>query len=269
MVTIEVIRSTRKPSNFLKAKVLLAQVWDGAMNPDGWWLSEKLDGVRAYWDGSRFLSREGNPFMAPAWFTEGLPALPLDGELFMARKSFQTTVGIVRRHDEADAWKSLKYLVFDAPAKAGAFEDRMAFLDALPVSDHAAIHRHVQCVGAAHVREELARVEAMGGEGLMLRQPGSAYVCGRSGTLLKVKSFRDAEAVVIDHFRGMGRHKGRLGALQVRTAAGIEFAVGSGFSDDERDHPPAIGSVITFRYQDVTDGGTPRFATFVGVRKCL
>ena len=101
----------------------------------------------------------------------------------------------------------------------------------------------------------------------MLRRPGSRYESGRSQTLLKVKSFHDAEARVLQHQEGSGRHKGRLGALLVELEDGTKFAVGTGFSDAERENPPAIGSLITFRYQELSDGGVPRFPSFVGVRK--
>ena len=100
----------------------------------------------------------------------------------------------------------------------------------------------------------------------MLRQPGSLYEVGRSSTLLKVKTFHDAEAIVIGHQGGAGKHKGRLGALAVKLADGTEFAVGTGFSDEQRDNPPPVGSTITFRYQELSDAGVPRFPSFVGVR---
>lgn len=100
----------------------------------------------------------------------------------------------------------------------------------------------------------------------MLRQPGSKYVAGRSATLLKVKTFRDAEAVVIGQQAGAGRHKGRMGALLVRLANGIEFSIGTGFSDREREHPPTVGATVTFRYQELSEAGVPRFPSWVGVR---
>src|SRR5688572_1079238 len=59
--------------------LLLAHSWDNDRDLGGWWMSEKLDGVRAYWDGRRFISRLGNPYVAPDWFVAGLPAVPLDG----------------------------------------------------------------------------------------------------------------------------------------------------------------------------------------------
>ena len=249
--------------------LLLAESWDNAADLAGWWMSEKLDGVRAYWDGKQFLSRQGNIYYAPDWFIEGLPAVPLDGELWIDRKKFQRTVSIVRRQDKNDLWKEVRFLVFDAPLASGGFEERLAFLkDALSggASKFALEHAHVRCGNLDALRAELKRVEDLGGEGLMLRQPGSKYVAGRSTTLLKIKSFHDAEAIVIGHQAGAGRHKGRMGALLVRMADGTDFAIGTGFSDRERENPPAIGATVTFRYQELSDAGVPRFPSWVGVR---
>jgi DNA ligase-1 len=249
--------------------LLLAESWDNAMDLSDWWMSEKLDGVRAFWDGKQFLSRQGNIYYAPDWFVQGLPETPLDGELWIDRKKFQRTVSIVRRQDKNDLWNEVRFLIFDAPAASGAFEERLAFLkDALAGAalKFAGPHEHTRCKDLAHLREELARIEALGGEGLMLRQPGSNYVTGRSTTLLKVKTFHDAEAMIIGHQPGAGRHKGRLGALLVRLPNGTEFAVGTGFSDRERSSPPAVGATVTFRYQELSEGGVPRFPSYVGER---
>lgn len=248
--------------------VLLAHTWSMSINLTGWWISEKLDGVRAWWDGKQFLSRLGNRFYPPPWFVEALPDHPLDGELWGGRKLFQRTVGIVKRQDQSPLWKDLLYVVFDAPAHDGVFEER---IDQVKRSvegkgAYARVHEHIVCGGLDHLRTELARVEALGGEGLMARRPGSRYEAGRSNSLLKVKSFRDAEARVIGHAAGAGRHKGRLGALEVELADGTRFNVGTGFSDAERQDPPPIGSIITFRFQELSDGGVPRFPSYIGVR---
>lgn len=250
--------------------LLLAQSWDNAADLTGWWMSEKLDGVRAYWDGKQFLSRQGNLFHAPDWFVQGLPGVPLDGELWIDRKQFQRTVSVVRRQDKSDHWKDVRFLVFDAPQAGGCFEERLAFLaDCLQPGKmpFTQLHAHDRCTGLVQLREELARVESLGGEGLMLRQPGSTYEVGRSFTLLKIKSFRDAEAVVLAHLPGKGKHKGKLGALAVQLPDGTEFSVGTGLSDAERASPPPVGSTITFRYQELSDGGVPRFPSFVRVYK--
>src|SRR5215468_8918269 len=110
-------------------QLLLAESWDHAQHdPAGWWMSEKLDGVRAYWDGQQFLSRQGNLYHAPDWFIAGLPNVPLDGELWLDRKAFQRAVSIVRRQDKGEQWRAIRYLIFDAPAESGPFEDRIEFL---------------------------------------------------------------------------------------------------------------------------------------------
>lgn len=249
--------------------LLLAEAWDFVTDPVGWWLSEKLDGVRAYWDGKQFLSRLGNVFHAPDWFVKGLPREPLDGELWLGRKSFQRAVSIVRRQDKSDHWKEIRYVVFDAPGLDKPFEARSDFLQEClrsAATPYALPHEHQACRGIDHLKQELARLEALGGEGLMLRKPGSRYERGRSTTLLKVKSFHDAEARVLKHLEGGGKHKGRLGALFVELADGTTFSVGTGFSDKERQQPPPIGSTITFRYQELSDAGVPRFPSYVGLR---
>jgi DNA ligase-1 len=249
--------------------LLLAETWDNSTDVSGWWISEKLDGVRAWWDGERFLSRQGNVFHAPAWFVAGLPAIPLDGELWLARKAFQRTVSIVRRHDGSDLWRELKFRIFDAPAVEQPFEERIEYLCdcfsqlRLP---YAGVLPQMRCLSVAYLRDELDRIDSLGGEGLMLRQPGSRYEAGRSSTLLKLKRFHDAEAQVIEHQPGAGRHKGRLGALLVALPDGTTFAVGTGLTDAQRNHPPAVGSVITFRYQELSDRGVPRFPSFVRVQ---
>jgi DNA ligase 1 len=249
--------------------ILLAHKWETSHDPTGWWMSEKLDGVRAYWDGQAFVSRLGNKFYAPDWFIADLPRDPLDGELWVGRKKFSETISVVRSGTQSAEWKHVSYVVFDAPAVPGMFEDRIKHAEAVlkqARAPHARFLDHVPCTGMDHLRQELARVEGLGGEGLMLRRPKSMYEVGRSSSLLKVKTFHDTEARVIGHAPGTGKHKGRLGALIVELPDGTKFNVGTGFSDAERDDPPKIGAVITFRYQELSKDGVPRFPSYVGER---
>jgi len=249
--------------------LLLAETWNSEMNADGWLMSEKLDGVRAYWNGQQFISRQGNRFYAPSWFVARLPETPLDGELWLGRKSFQRTVSIVRRHDETPLWRSLRYVVYDAPASREAFEQRLAIIqDSLARTrpEFATALAHFVCRGPDHLQQELDRIIELGGEGVMLRQPGSLYEPGRSATLLKVKRFLDGEGRVIGHLSGRGRHAGRLGALVVELPDGQSFSVGTGFTDAQRENPPRLGSIVTYRFQELTDRGVPRFPSFVRVR---
>lgn len=267
-----------EPAEGAGPPLLLAHRWDpaaGSLSGEretdliGFWISEKLDGVRAYWDGKKFVSRLGNRFHAPAWFVEGLPSFPLDGELWGGRKKFQRTVGIVKRQDQSELWKELMFVVFDAPSHDAGFEDRLAHaktvLDA-SACQYVRVLEQARCVDHDQLKRELSRIEALGGEGLMMRKPGSRYEIGRSTTLYKVKTFHDDEAVVVGYAAGQGRHKGRTGALILEMPNGTRFNAGTGLSDAERDAPPPIGSLVTYRYQELSDGGVPRFPSYVGVR---
>jgi len=260
-----------KPSK-LTINPLLANKWSDDKDPTGWWISEKLDGIRAIWDGKNLVSRLGNIFPAPKWFTEQLPqneGLILDGELFTKRGNFQETVSIVRNSGLNHEWKKITYMVFDIPSMKDTFENRYQyldrFIDTVP-STHIKLLKHTKCTGNVHLQTTLNSITSLDGEGVMLRQPKSDYVQGRSNTLLKVKNFFDAEAVVINHADGKGRHKGRMGALICKMESGTQFRVGTGFSDAVRNNPPKIGSIITYRFQELTKDKVPRFPSYVGPR---
>lgn len=253
-------------------KVLLANKWDREKNdPVDWWISEKLDGVRAYWDASKrvFLSRLGNVYPAPDWFTANFPSdVDLDGELFGGRGCFQFTVGIAKT-DGSKHWDQLVYKVFDAPSLSKlTFEARMKRAQTI-VKDASSKHmewvEHTQCTSMEHLDEVFDEIEKLGGEGLMIRQPESLYAQGRSSSLLKIKSFHDGEAVVIAHEDGKGKYVGMCGALRCKMASGKMFKVASGLSDEQRGDPPSVGTIIVYKCQELTNDGIPRFPVFLGV----
>lgn len=256
-------------------QVLLAQKWSDAKDPTGMWMSEKLDGVRGYWSGSCFYSRQGNPFKAPAWFTKDLPKEPLDGELWCGRGLFKKALSIVKCQKDSVAgdWKYITYLVFDAPKHGGTYEERVKWIEANirkeKQTTYAAAVGVQRCDGAKHLKQTLKSVLKKGGEGLMLRTAGSKYVNGRSDTLLKVKHFHDEECRVTGHLRGTGRCQDMMGKLQCELPNGITFKVGTGFTDVQRRNPPPTGSIITFKYQECSDKGTPRFPVFLRARPDL
>ncbi len=255
-----------------KAPVMLARTWDWKTDITGWWMSEKLDGVRGFWTGKALVSRSGIPFHAPVWFTDNFPQTPLDGELWIGRQKFQETVSVVRRKTPTDDWKTVRYLIFDAPRAQGGFEDRLDFARKWfqqHKNPYAKVLKQEICINNAHLKKRLKAIEAMKGEGIMLRKPGSPYTIGRSFDLLKVKTYEDAEGLVIAHLPGSGKHEGRLGALMVELENGIQFKVGTGFSDMQRDNPPPIGSIITFKYYGFHKSGIPRFASFLRIRQDL
>ena len=253
-----------------KAPVMLAHRWDEKSDIKGWWMSEKLDGVRGYWTGKEMVSRAGNPFHVPEWFTRNFPSVPLDGELWTERGQFSELVSIVRRKGADTEWEKVRYLIFDAPQTEGGFEKRLEFAHRWfreHPNQFVEILEQQICEGEGHLRRKLKEIESFGGEGLMLRRPGSPYTIGRSYNLLKVKTYEDAEATVISHLPGSGRNTGRLGSLLVELPDGIQYKIGTGFSDQERDNPPPVGSIITFKYYGLFKSGIPRFASFLRVRE--
>ncbi|AOF80946.1 ATP dependent DNA ligase domain protein [Methyloversatilis sp. RAC08] len=247
-----------------------AQRHHDGIDPAAYWVSEKLDGVRAVWDGRVLRFRSGRPIAAPAWFTASLPAVPLDGELWIARGRFDVLSGVVRRDvpDDVD-WQPVRYLLFDLPGAPGDFSQRLARLKHI-VADaglpwlQAVPQQRV--ADRAELASRFAEVVAGGGEGLMLHRADALWTAGRSDALLKLTPFFDAEAAVTGHVPGKGRHRGRLGALEVVDAEGRRFRIGSGFSDASRIAPPAIGTQVTYRYRELTARGLPRFPVFVRVR---
>ena len=251
--------------------LLLAKPYTDDIDVRDYWVSEKLDGVRAYWDGRRLLSRRGNVFQAPAWFTEGFPPHPLDGELWLGRGAFEATVSAVRKQRPVAAeWRQLSYQVFELPGAAGDFSQRLARLERIVAavnSPYLKLIPQQRLKDQAALQRKLDEVVAGGGEGLMLHRADSLYATGRGGALLKLKTYQDAEAVVIAHLPGKGRNLGRLGALLVEMPDGKQFKIGSGFSDQERENPPPIGALVSYKYYGLSRRGIPRFASFLRIRQ--
>lgn len=250
--------------------LLLAKVYSGQSALNDYWVSEKLDGVRAYWNGKQLVSRQGNVFNAPAWFISGFPAAPLDGELWGGRGTFEEVSGTVcQLAPDDDQWRKLRYMVFDLPVPEVTFDERLAKMRVLLAE--LAIP-HLQPVAQFKVdnqralMSELDRVVRAGGEGLMLHRGGAFYRAGRSDDLLKLKTYDDAEAKIIRHLPGKGKYTGMMGALLVETSAGLRFKIGTGFTDAQRANPPPIGALITFKHFGVTKNNVPRFASFLRIR---
>jgi DNA ligase-1 len=65
--------------------VWLAHTYQGHENLSDYWLSEKYDGIRGFWDGRQLLSRNGKVFNPPAWFVKDWPSAAFEGELWAGR----------------------------------------------------------------------------------------------------------------------------------------------------------------------------------------
>ena len=236
------------------------------LDPRGYLVSEKYDGVRAWWDGQQLRFRSGLPLAAPAWFLAQLPAQALDGELWLGRGTFQKVVSAVRREQPVDAeWRQIQYLAFDLPGAPGTFARRSTRLAALVAQAHFGPLQAVaqgQLPDGPALLQHLQAVVAQGGEGLMLHRADAIHVPGRSSALLKLKPVHDAEATVVGYQAGQGKHQGRLGALLVRTDQGVQFLLGTGMTDALRSNPPPMGAMVTYTYRGHTDSGVPRFASY-------
>jgi len=251
--------------------LLLAQVYRPGLPLQDYWVSEKYDGVRGFWDGHTLRTRGGETVAAPAWFTAGWPEVPMDGELWAGRGRFSHAQSTTRQQLPDDAaWRTMRFMVFDLPAHGGPFDERLPTLKTL-------VERlgqpWVQAVPQQRVATDAAlqtllrRTVRAGGEGLMLHRGASLYRAGRSDDLLKLKEHEDAEARVLAHLPGKGRHAGRMGALWVEMPTGLRFRLGAGFSDADRNHPPPVGAWVTYRFRGTHDGGLPRFASYLRVRE--
>ncbi len=248
----------------------LAGVYEQGVSLENYWASEKLDGVRAYWNGQQFWSRGGNIYRAPAWFTDNFPEIKMDGELWMGRGRFAELSGAVRRIEPVDeSWRQIRFMVFDLPDIEQPFSDRIAAMKDLLLpspSPYLAMVEQRRTTGHETLMAALDHVVGQGGEGLMLRRGDSLPTVGRSDDLLKVKRYQDAEAVIVAHLPGAGKFEDMLGSVRVERPDGRRFHIGTGFSDAERSNPPPVGAVITYKHYGFTSTGLPRFASFMRVR---
>jgi len=248
----------------------LANVYHQGTDLSEYWVSEKLDGVRAYWDGEHLWSRGGHQYQSPEWFTKRFPDDPLDGELWLGRGRFSELSGIVRTQVPVDQdWRRVSFHVFDLPMQNTPFSERYEELRAIVAdsgSPYLALVRQHPISSHRALMEQLDQTVAAGGEGLMLKRKESLYLGGRSDDLLKVKPFQDREAVVVEQIPGRGKYEGMMGALLVELPSGRRFRIGTGFSDAERQSPPEPGQTVTFKFHGYTSTGLPRFASYLRIR---
>ena len=253
--------------------IMLPQVYRDNIPVVGWLMSEKLDGVRGYWDGKQLLSKNGLNFHPPAAFIQDLPPFPLEGELWGGRESFEQTISIVKKQQAHNGWLHLQFAIFDVPKEPGSFSSRIQKAErwfTTHPTQFAFVIPQKTITNPEQLQEELQRIEKLGGEGLIVRNPNALYHTGRSSDILKVKNYFDMEATVIDHIPGKGKHEGRLGSLLVeipgKNKEKIHFKIGTGFSDPIRRHPPPVGSIITFKYYGFYASGIPKFPSFIRIR---
>ncbi|MGL5046957.1 MAG: DNA ligase [Shewanella sp.] len=255
-------------------KIQLATEFDATkisqdINIQDFFVSEKLDGVRGYWNGRALYTRQGNAIAAPIWFTAHFPNYPLDGELWLGRGQFEAMSSLVRQTSaKDDDWRKVRFMVFDVPKAGGDFANRYQFAltELSGKSDYLGVivQFHVESLEALY--QKLDALVAKGAEGLMLHRRSATYINGRNPHLMKLKPYYTAEATVIAYISGKGQFAGKMGALKVQTPDGRIFKIGTGFTLAQRQYPPAVGAIITYKYVGVTTNGLPRFASFLRVR---
>jgi len=235
-------------------------------NISGWVMSEKLDGIRAYWNGKELLSRGGKKIYTPQYFTKHFPKFELDGELWTKRKDFENISSIVQDKNPSQGWKNITYNIFEVPHAKGALFER---LEKVKPYENKIIKLlpQIKIKNKSHLEAFHNDLEKKGAEGVVVRNPKMPYIAKRTSTALKVKRFKDAECEVIGYTHGKGKYRELLGALKCRLDNGIIFKIGTGLSDSERKKPPNIGAFVTFKYQNLTKYGKPRFPVYLRVRE--
>ena len=245
-------------------------VYTDQENITGWVMSEKLDGIRGYWDGIRMYTRKGIPLHPPPWFIENFPPFSLDGELWSKRSDFEFIQSVVLDQTPGEGWEHITYNIFEVPNEKGDFLFRLnrarTWFEAHK-NTHARIIPQIRIKEKSDMEEFLKEIESMEGEGVILKNPDISYHTGRSPHILKVKNFQDMEGVVIGINKGKGKYKNLMGSMTVKLENGTTFKLGTGFSDKIRHTPPQPGSTVTFKYHGLTKNGIPKFASFLRVRQ--
>jgi DNA ligase-1 len=252
-----------------KPELLLLKKYDESMPVNGWVMSEKLDGVRAYWNGKKLLSRSGKEFHPPKWFIKDFPPFEIDGELWSKRGDFENISSITSRKKPHQGWKNLTYNIFEVPNQKGGLLQRLDvlknYLSKHP-SSYIKIISQVTCKDKSHLQKFYQNILKKGGEGIVLRSPTAPYIGKRTKEALKLKPFEDSECQILGYKKGQGKYSMLMGSLICQLQNGKIIKIGSGLSDKQRVNPPKIGSIITFKYQGFTKNGLPRFPVFLRVR---
>ena len=242
------------------------KTYNHSQNITNWLMSEKLDGIRAYWNGKNLLSKNGNIINAPSWFIKDFPKFQLDGELWTKRDDFENIQSIVLDKIPSKYWNEITYNIFEVPKEKGNFLKRLEKIKKFQEKHHnkyIKIIKQIRCKNKEHLEEYLNKLVEKKAEGLIIKNPDLEYFIGRSPNILKVKKFKDMEAEVI----GINYKNGNFKSLVLKLENGIIFNLGNGFSKEERINHPKIKDIVSFKYYNLTKYGKPKFASFLRVRK--
>lgn len=235
------------------------------INIQDYLVSEKLDGIRAYWDGKQLLSKSGKNLNPPQWFIKNFPPFALDGELFTKQGDFENIVSIIKNQQDKEQWKNITYHIFEVPNQQGNLIERLQVLEnflkqnqSLPIK----IIPQYQFIQLESLKHFIKEIQNSNGEGVILRNKLSSYETGRKPSALKYKFFLDSECEIIDYKKGKGKYANQVGSIICKEGDKI-FKIGSGLSEDFRKNPPKIGTIITYKFYKTTKNNLPRHPVFL------
>lgn len=249
-----------------KPDLFLLKTYDDSKDVVGWVMSEKLDGVRGFWDGKTLKTRAGKNLNPPQWFIENYPPFAVDGELWTRRGDFETISSIVRSKNAPHRWQQITHNIFEVPNQAGGLLERLSILEQYLASNpvpHLKILKQTKIQSQQQLKDFLQHVVDNQGEGVVVRNPNTLYETGRLSSALKVKRYFDTECIVLDTIAGKGKYQGMMGAILCQTKDGKHVRIGSGFKDNDRLNPPEIGSEITFKYYGFTKKGKFKYPVYL------
>lgn len=246
-------------------------------NFNGYLMSEKLDGIRGIWEAGKFKTRQDNPIHTPSYFTYNFPSFKLDGELWIARAKFDEVSALIRSDSlDSSLWKSVTYNVFDVPNACEEFKltpcalsNRLKVLERYLQQNpnpYIKIIKQIPIKDQQHLKEFYKDIIFNKGEGVVIRKDLAPYEKGRSKNALKLKPYEDAECKVIAYTEGKGKFQGKIGALLCQMPNDRVIKIGSGLKDKDRENPPKIGSIVTYKFNGLTKNSLPRFPVFLHIR---
>ncbi len=254
-------------SSLFAFEVQKPKIYD-EQNISGWVMSEKLDGIRGYWDGNQLYTKKGKKINVPKWFISNFPPFALDGELYTKRDDFEYIQRTVLDKVPSDGWEKITYNIFEVPDSKGDFLHRLTKAKewfSLHPNKNIRIIEQISCKDEEELNVFLEQIVALKGEGVIVKDPMQTYHTGRSPHILKVKKFQDMEGMVVGY--NYDKITNKFKSLILKIENGIKFNLGGGFSDQQKKNPPKIGDNITFKYYGFTKYGKPKFASFLRVRK--
>lgn len=237
-------------------------------HPQSFVYSEKLDGVRAFWDGKNLYSKGGKLLTPPSFFTQNFPPFAIEGELWSKRGDFENIVSILKSTKKKEKWRELKFYIFEVPNQQGGILKRLEVLEAYLASQPApfiSIIPQLPLNTLQALQDALSAITQAGGEGVVVREKDAPYYTGRNKKAMKLKLYEDRECKITSYVQGKGKFENLVGSI-ICLDGDVEFKIGSGMSEDFRKNPPKVGTIITYKYFGLNKNKLPKFPVFLRIR---